>query len=136
MLFRSLLLLTIISWFSIQCYVTVPSIYRKAEIALHHYSSQKDHNPVILSLLNVLTYDKRAKAFITNEAIEKSLTDVKKFNEDDANILRKIIYRKKKFVKPSIELKEDVQSALDTFFSHPNMDDHQTFDMLFKNQKS
>jgi len=133
MFFRTFCLLIIAGWFQVQCYVTVPSIYRKVEVALQDYSSREDHNPVIFSLLNVLIYDKRAKAFITNEAIEKSLEDIKKFNEHDEQILREIIYGKQILLKenePSIELKEDIQSALDTFFSHPNLDDYNTFDLL------
>jgi len=129
MFFLTFCLLIIAGWFQVQCYVTVPSIYQKGEVALKHYSSRTDHNPVIFSLLNVLIYDKRAKAFITNEAIEKSLEDVKKFDENDEEILREIIYGKKGN-KPSTELKEDIQSALDTFFSHPNLDDYDTFDLL------
>jgi len=133
MFFRTFCLLIIAGWFQAQCYVTVPSIYKKVEVALQDYSSREDHNPVIFSLLNVLIYDKRAKAFITNEAIEKSLEDIKKFNEHDEQILREIIYGKQILLKenePSIELKEDIQSALDTFFSHPNLDDYNTFDLL------
>jgi predicted DNA-binding protein len=137
MFFRTFCLLIIAGWFQVQCYVTVPSIYQKVELALQDYSSRRDHNPVIFSLFNVLIYDKRAKAFITNEAIEKSLEDVKKFNENDEEILREFIYGKKQLFKgnkPSIELKEDIQSALDLFFSRPNLNDYDTFDLLANNK--
>jgi hypothetical protein len=138
MLFRIFCLLTIAGWFQVQCYVTVPSIYRKAEMALHHYSSHIGHNPVIFSLLNVLVYDKRARAFITDGAIEKSLEDVKKINKNDEQILRRIIYRRKnleKVNKLSVESKENIESALDTFFAYPNIDDHGTFDLLSNKKK-
>jgi len=138
MFFRILCLITVFGWFQVQCYVTVPSIYREAHRALHHYSSEAEHNPVIFSLLNVLVHDKRAKAFITDQAIERALSDVKKFNADDEDVLRGIIYRKKSLLKSnhvSKELKQDIQSALDTFFSNANVDDYQTFNLLSKDEK-
>lgn len=140
MLFRTFCLFIIFCWFPVQCYVPIPSIYRKVETALHDYSSHQDHNPIIYSLLNVLIYDKRAKAFITPEAIEKSLEDVKKFNENDAKILRKLIYGAndtplKSNNKPAAELKEDIELALDTFFSKSGLDDQGTFDLLSNNRK-
>ena len=138
MFFRILCLCTVIGLFQVQCYVTVPPIYRDAGRALQHYSSEVEHDPVIFSLLNILVHDKRAKAFTTDQAIERALTDVKKHNADDEDVLRTIIYQKKSALKPnqvSKELKQDIQAALDTFFSHPNVDDYQTFSLLSKEGK-
>lgn len=129
MFFRILGLLTMIGWFEIQCYVAVPSIYREADQALRHYSFETNHNPWIYSLMNILVYDKRAKAFVSHQIIEQALKDVKKFNRQDAEILRRIIYGEP-VLDVSDELKENVQTALDTFFSDVNIDDHQTFDLL------
>jgi hypothetical protein len=138
MFFRIFCLLTITAWLQVEGYVPVPFIYQKVEIALHHYSSHPEHNPVIFSLLNVLVYDKYAKAFITPEAIETSLKDVKKFRQNDEKILRRIIYGKTKPVKSnrlSSALKENIQSALDTFFLYPNVNDHETFQLLSNKKK-
>jgi hypothetical protein len=138
MFFRIFCLLTITAWVQVQCYVPVPSIYQKVETALHHYSSHPEHNPVIFSLLNVLVYGKHAKAFITPEAIEISLKDVKKFHENDEEILREIIYGKTKPAKSnrlSSALEDNIQSALDTFFSQPNVGDYETFQLLSHKKK-
>ena len=138
MFFRILCLFTVIGLFQVQCYVTVPPVYRDAERALQRYSSDAQHDPVIFSLLNVLVHDKRAKAFTTDQAIERALTDVKRFNADDEDVLRTIIFQKKSSLKPnqvSKELKQDIQTALETFFSHPNVDDYQTFALLSKEGK-
>jgi hypothetical protein len=138
MFFRIFCLFIVLGWFQVQCYVTVPPIYREADRALHRYSSEAKHDPVIFSLLNVLVHDKRAKPFTTDQAIERALADVKKFNADDDDILRGIIYQKKSLLKTnsvSKELKQDIQTALDTFFSHPNVDDYQTFNLLSKARK-
>jgi hypothetical protein len=70
--------------------------------------------------------------------IEIALDDVKKFNENDEEILREIIYGNNNLLKSTIppnELKESIQSALDTFFSNPNVDDVQTFDILLTRNK-
>ncbi len=138
MFFRTLCLLTIMGYLQVQCYVPVPLLYRKVEAAIRRYSSNMSHNPVIHSLLNALVYDKQAKAFITDEAIETSLKDVKKINEKDEPILREFIYGTKTSLQSTTltaDLKEDVESALDTFFSHPNVDDNQTFDLLSSKKK-
>ena len=138
MFFRVLCLLTVVSWFEVQCYVTVPAIYQNADRALQHYSSKIEHDPVIYSLLNVLVHDKRAKAFITDQAIERALTDVKKHNADDEDVLRGLIYQPKSLSKSnhlSKELKQDIQSALETFFAHSNVDDDQTFEILSNGEK-
>ena len=130
MFFRTLGLLTMIGWFEIQCYVPVPSIYREADQALRHYSFQPDHNPLIYSLLTILVYDKRAKAFINEQIIEQALNDVQKFNRQDDEILRTVIYGEQSSMKSpelSDELKQGVQLALDVFFSDANVDDYDTF---------
>jgi hypothetical protein len=133
MFIRIFCLVIITGWFQVQCNIPVPSTYRKVEVALHHYSSNGNHNPVIYSLLNVLVHDKLAKAFITNEAIEKSLEDVKKFNEDDEQSLRQLIYDRKNLFEPNElpdELKQEIESALDTLLLYPNTDDYETSDLL------
>ncbi len=133
MFIRIFFLVMITGWFQVQCNVPVSSIYRRVEVALHHYSSNRNHNPVIYSLLNVLVHDKLAKAFITNEAIEKSLEDVKRFNEDDEQSLRQVIYDKKNLLKPNElpdKLKQEIESALDTLLSNPNNDDFEAFDLV------
>lgn len=117
-------LLTIIGWFEVQCYVAVPSIYREANQAIRDYSVQTDSNPIIYSLLNILVHDKRAKAFVNNQAIEQALDEVKKFNREDEQILRSIIFGEQltsESAELSDELKQRVQTALDAFFS----DDYQ-----------
>jgi hypothetical protein len=138
MFFRIFFLLTITSWFQINCYVPVPLIYRNVELALRRYSSSIDYNPVIYSLLNVLIYDKRAKAFIINEAIEQSLEAVKKFDENDEAIMRQVILSTQTPTKSdelSDDVKEEIHSALDTFFANQDIDDDQTFDVLSDKEK-
>lgn len=118
-------LLTIIGWYEVQCYVPVPSIYREANQAIRDYAFQTEANPVVYSLLNVLIHDKRAKAFINNEAVEQVLNEVKKFNPKDEEILRSVIFGEQspgESIELSDELKQRVQSALDAFFT----DDYQT----------
>ena len=132
MLFRVLCLLTIISYFHVQCYLAVPSIYRKAELALRRYSSNKNHNPVVYSLLNILIHDKRAKAFTSASAIEKSLVDVKQFNENDEPILRELIQQTKNSKQPAkltAPLKADLESVLDTFFTNQTTDSYESFEL-------
>ncbi|CAF1191365.1 unnamed protein product [Adineta steineri] len=138
MFFRVLCLLTITTYLQVQCYVPVPKLYKKAEVALRRYSSNTNHDVIIFSLLNVLVYDKRASAFIKTEAIDKALEDVKKYNVRDATTLRRFIYGKENLLKDNqltADLKEDVLSALNVFSSHPNTDDYQTFDLLSKTKK-
>ncbi|UJR21686.1 hypothetical protein I4U23_024763 [Adineta vaga] len=138
MLFRTLWLLIITSYLQVQCYIPVSSVHKKVDIALRRYSSNIDSNPIVHSLLNVLVHDKRAKAFVTNEAIEKSLEDVKKFNKKDESVLRRLIYETRILSptqKLSTVLEENIESALDTFFAYPNLDDNQTFDLMSQKGK-
>lgn len=138
MWFRTLCLLTLTTYLQVHCYVPVPTIYRKVELALRHYSTNTDHNPVIHSLLNVLVHDKRAKAFVTDQAIEKSLEDVKKFNRKDEHVLRRLLYGTRVLPlnqKLPTVLEESIESALNTFFTYPQVDDHQTFEIIARKRK-
>ncbi|CAF0720823.1 unnamed protein product [Adineta ricciae] len=138
MWFRTFCLLTLTIYLEVHCYVPVPRIYRQVELALRHYSTNTDHNPIIHSLLNVLVHDKRAKAFVTDQAIEKSLEDVKKFNRKDEHVLRRLLYGTK--ILPSNKklptvLEESIESALNTFFTYPHVDDNQTFEIITRERK-
>jgi hypothetical protein len=139
MFIRALFLLAITSWFQVNCYVPVAPIYRKAEEALHRYSSNFAHNPVIYSLLNILVHDKQATAFVSDEAIDLSLNEIKKYNVKDEKVLRQIIHDTRNPLESSQlspNVKEQIISALDTFFSNSNTDDYRTFDLLSAENKS
>ncbi|CAF1147001.1 unnamed protein product [Adineta ricciae] len=135
---RTLCLLAFTIYLQVHCYVPVPRIYRKVELALRHYSANTDHDPVVHSLLNVLVHDKRAKAFVTDQAIEKSLEDVKKFSSKDEHVLRRLLYGTR--ILPSNQklptvLEESIESALNTFFTYPQADDNQVFDIITRKRK-
>ena len=125
---RLLYCLTILGWFQIHCYVSVPVIYRKVDDALRRYASTADFNPLVHSLLNVLVYDKRAEAFISGQAIELCLKEIGKCNQEDELLLRQMIDGRTSTLKknpPSPELKEQITSTLDRFFMHSNLDDYE-----------
>jgi len=133
MLFGLVTLLTTFTFLYVHCYIPVPIIYQKAESALTRYSSQIEHSPVIFSLLNVIIHDKLTRPFIVNQAIETCLADVKKFNSDDEEILRDFIYNYQQPIltsTPTNKLKNEIQSALDLFFSEEDLDDHGTLNIL------
>ena len=142
MFLRIFFLLFVAGWYSANCYVPVPPIYRKAELALKRYISHPSHNPIIYSLLNVLIHDKQAKAFISDQAIEMALENVKKIDKksrtNNEQPLRQVIYGKncqpndsncspanqRKINQPTSDLKQHIMSELDNFFGHTHANDH------------
>lgn len=132
-------LVTIFGCLQVQSYVPVPASYKKIYAALDRYSSNPTHNPIIYSLLTVLVYDKRSKAFITDDALELALEDVKRINVNDERILRKFFSSSKsqwKNEKVPAELSENIETALDIFFSKANTDDNDTLELLAKQKNS
>jgi hypothetical protein len=142
MFLRTILLLTIFSWLSVDCLVPVPPSYRKAELALNSYISYSSYNPITHSLLNVLIHVKQAKAFISDQAIEMALEHVKKFDqeteENNEPILRQIIYgtncksddknclpsNRNRLGSPTPDLKQRIAVALDKFFANNKGNDY------------
>ena len=140
MFLRIICVLLITGWFPVSSVVPVPSIYRKAELALNHYMSSPSYNPIIHSLLNVLIHVKRARAFISDEAIDMALNDFKVVDQNtkgnNVQSLRQIIYGKnckknsknctvsnhRKINPPSQDLKQRIVLELDKFFEDLNTD--------------
>ncbi len=141
MFLRIIFFTLIFCWFSVHGLVPVPPIYRKAELALKRYVSNPLHNPVTHSLLNVLIHDKQARAFISDQAIEMALGQVKEFDQkmklNNENILRQVVYgiackrtgnncatsNRQKINRPTADLKHHIVLALDKFFGNSNAED-------------
>lgn len=141
MLLRLFLLSLIFGWFSVECLVPVPPIYRKAVLALKRYVENPHHNPVTYSLLNVPIHDKQARAFTTDQAIDMALEQIKDLDEKGrthiAKLLNKVIYgidckrngnnclspSRRKPIRPTPDLKNHIVLALDDFFDNGNADD-------------
>jgi hypothetical protein len=141
MFLRICLLALIVGWFSVNGLVPVPPMYRKAELALKRYTSNPSHNPIIYSLLNVFIHDKRARAFISDQAIELALTQVKELDEasqtNNEKLLRQLIYginckhtgkncslsHRQKINRPTPHIKQQIVLALDKFFGNANSEE-------------
>jgi len=135
------LLLLIFGWFSVDCLVPVPPVYRRAEFALKRFMSNPSYNPITYSLLNVLIHDKQARAFISDQAITMALEQVKEFDQqtktNNEKLLRQAIYginckrnrsnclpfNRQKINRTSQDFKQRIVLELDKFFSIPNIDD-------------
>ncbi|UJR27601.1 hypothetical protein I4U23_008882 [Adineta vaga] len=142
MFLRLIILLTIFGWFSIVDSVPVPSTYRKAELALNDYTAPSSLNPMVHSLLNVLIHVRQARAFISDDAIEMVLENVRTFdheiNGNNEQLLRQIIYHKNcksddkdclssnqnSVHTPSSDVKQRIILELDKFFETNKMDDY------------
>ncbi|CAF2420312.1 unnamed protein product [Rotaria sp. Silwood2] len=65
-------------------------------MGLKLYRSSSLYNPVVYSLLNILIHNKRAKAFVSEQAIEMALDEMKEFDQQTASnneqLLRQLIY--------------------------------------------
>ena len=136
MFLRIFCVLLITGWFSVNCVVPVPPKHRKAELALNRYISSPHYHPVIYSLLNVLIHVKQAKAFISDEAINMALGEVKEFDQstktNNVKLLCQIIYGRNckktannrvssnqhKINPLSSDLKQRIVSELDNFFEN------------------
>lgn len=144
MFLRIFYVLLIVGWSSVNCVVPVPPIYRKAKLALNRYLSSPSYHPVIYSLLNVLIHVKQAKAFISDEAINMALHEVKELDQstktNNVESLRQIIYgrncknsannctssNQRKINPPPPDLKQRIISELDKFFENISTDDSWT----------
>jgi hypothetical protein len=140
------------SWLLVNCVVPVPPLYRKAELALNRYISAPSYNPVIHSLLNVLIHVKQAKAFISDEAIESALEEVKDFDQNtkinNEQLFRQVIYgrnckkgdnncdpsNRRKINPPTPDLKQRIVAELDKFFATINTDESWTNNAHKKNK--
>ncbi len=141
MLLRICLLALIFGWFSVNGLVPVPPLYRKAVLALKNYTSNPSFNPITYSLLNVFIHDKQARAFISDQAIELALTQIKELDQtsqtNNEKLLRQLIYginckhmgkncllsHRQKINRPAPHLKQQIASALDQFFGNANSED-------------
>ncbi|CAF1099783.1 unnamed protein product [Adineta steineri] len=127
---------------SVNCALPVPPNYRKAELTLNRYISSSTFNPIIYSLLNVLVHVKQSKGFITDEAIEMALENIKKFDQETNDhtepLLREIIYgtnckpddkncsnqNQYQMTEPTPDIKQRIVAALDRFFENNDVDDY------------
>jgi hypothetical protein len=152
MFLRTILLLTISSWLSVHCLVPLPASYRKAELALNRYISHSSYDPITHSLLNVLIHVKQAKAFISDQAIEMALENIKEFDQEtDGNnepLLRQIIYginckfndkdclhsNRNQLGSPTPDLKQRISVALDKFFENNKADTYWSLSALNRNK--
>ncbi|CAF0802844.1 unnamed protein product [Adineta ricciae] len=134
MFLRSIIILSIFAHFSAYGMVLVDPMYRKAELALNHYSASLSRNPIVYSLLNVLIHDQQAKAFVSDEAIELALQHIREFdleiNDHTEKIFRQIIYgvdcgpadkdclskEQGSARTPSPDTQQRIVAALDNFF--------------------
>jgi hypothetical protein len=141
MLLRICLLAFIVGWFSVNGLVPVPPIYRKAASALKSYTSNPSYNPIVYSLINVFIHDKRARAFISDQALELALTQIKELDQTsqttNEKLLRQLIYginckhagkncslsHRQKINRPAPHLKQQIVLALDKFFGDANSED-------------
>ncbi|CAF3112845.1 unnamed protein product [Rotaria socialis] len=103
MFLRIFCLLFIPSCLLVNAAFPAPSIYRKAAVGLKFYRSYASHNPLVYSLLNILIHNKHAKAFISDQAIEMALNDLKELDQKtgkkNEELFRELIYGK--ICKPS-----------------------------------
>lgn len=149
MFLRQVLLLSIFGWFSVNCLAPALPNYRKAEIALNRYNSYSSYNPIVHSLLNVLIHVKKAKAFISDKAIEMALEQVKEFDEktgeNNEPLLRQLIYgtncnpNDKNCLSsnrkpPTPDVKQRITIALDKFFANNKANDHWMLNALNSNK--
>lgn len=112
----------------VHSFIQVPKVYRKMDVLLQRYAADPNSNPIVHSLLNVLVYDKRARAFISERAIQTSLNEIGKWNRKDEQTLRKFLDKTR--VSPpqlSSQVKDQLTEVLDKFFAQPNLDDYDTF---------
>jgi hypothetical protein len=141
MFLRIFLFSLIYGWFSVNCLAPVPPVYRKAELALKSYVSNPSHNPVIYSLLNVLIHDKQARAFISDQAIEMALENIKELDQKtktrNEQLLSQVIYginckpngkncssiNGRKINRPTPDLEEFIVVALDKYFANAKSDE-------------
>ena len=85
MLLRIFFFVLIFGWLPVNGIVPVPPIYRKAEVVLKQYKSNPSYNPIIHSLFNAFIHDKRARAFISDQAIELALQQVNELDQQQQN---------------------------------------------------
>lgn len=121
-----LLIVAILSCSQVQSFIQVPRVYRKMDEILQRYAADPNSNPVTHSLLNVLIYDKRARAFTTDRAIQSSLADIRKWNRKDAETMRQFFEQPRGVPPLSHTMKDQVTEILDRFFGQPNVDDFDT----------
>jgi hypothetical protein len=152
-MFVGIIVLFLVSnWLPVHCLGPVPTIYRKAELALNRYMSHPFHDPVIHSLLNILIHDKHARAFISDQAIDIALATIKQFdqqtNAHSESLFHEIIYGKRcqqnqsncklsnewEPFKPTPDLKAKITSALDKFFASSTVDDFLNMDTNTENK--
>ncbi|CAF0955415.1 unnamed protein product [Rotaria sordida] len=113
-------------------------------MGLKLYRSHPLYNPVTYSLLNILIHNKQAKAFVSDEAIEMALDDIKEFDQKAASnnepLLRQLIYgtycksnekncvrsNRKKVNHVSSDLAQQISLALDEYSTDDNPDRYQT----------
>ena len=118
-------------------FIQVPKIYRKMDVLLQRYAADPKSNPLVHSLLNVLIYDKRARAFISERAIETSVEEISKWNRKDGEALRKFLDRGRVIPPPlSSDVKDQVADVLDQFFGQPNLDDFESLKNILQKQQS
>lgn len=133
-----LLCLTAILFTSqVHSFIQVPKLYRKMDVLLQRYAADPKSNPIVHSLLNVLIYDKRARAFISERAIQTSLEEIGKWNRKDEETLRKFLDRTRVAPPPlSSKVKDQVAEVLDKFFGEPNLDDFESLKNILEKQQS
>ncbi|CAF0828971.1 unnamed protein product [Rotaria sp. Silwood1] len=113
-------------------------------MGLKLYRSSASYNPVVYSLLNILIHNKQAKAFVSDQAIEMALDEMKEFDQKTASnneqLLRQLIYdtycknnesnclrsnrNKHNHVTP--DLAQKIVLTLDDYFTDDSQDHHPT----------
>lgn len=143
MLFRLLLFILIVDCYCANRAAPLsPLPYQQAEVALKRYTLNPAYNPIIHSLFNVYVHDKRGRAFISDDAIELALIQIKELDQiSKSNVektLREFIHavncrrlgkncqsssHRQKINRLTPDVKQKIVVALDDFFQNGNFDD-------------
>ena len=142
MLFRVFLLIVILNCYSVNsAALPIQLPYQQAEVALKRYTLNPAHNPIIHSLFNVYVHDKRGRAFISDEAMELALIQIKELDSISKSnvekILREFIHAvncrrlgkncqpayRQKINRLTPDVKQKIVVALDSFFENGNFED-------------
>lgn len=143
MLFRVFFLIVIFDCYSVNSATTHPIQlpYQQAEVALKRYTLNPAHNPIVHSLFNVYVHDKRGRAFISDDAMELALMQIKELDSiSKSNVektLREFIHavncrrlgkncqpaHRQKINRLTPDVKQKIVVALDNFFENGNFED-------------
>lgn len=119
MFFHVVCLSAVVCCLTAQSSAPLRSMSQRIELALHHYRSSLNQNPMVDSLLRILVNDRLTKQYMTDEAIQQALDDVKRVDRNDEAILRKFIYKTKPLSKTEellLNVRDELQSIPDTSY--------------------